>query len=100
MVLRGCTQLPSRGSGHSASLTLWSPELHPHSGGQLGPEGLCEALPGSQGHSDVTLTVQAVPEQQRETSGRAEETTAFPTPLTWTPRPVLGVGSSEQSGFD
>lgn len=100
MVLRGCTQLPSRGSGHSASQTLWSPELHPHSGGQLGPEGLCEALPGSLGHSDVTLTVQAVPEQQREMSGRAEETTAFPTLLTWTPRPVLGVGFSEQSGFD
>lgn len=37
--LSGCMQLTSRGSRHSASLALWSPELHPH-GGQLGLEGL------------------------------------------------------------
>lgn len=95
--LRGCTWPPSRGSRHSASLALWLPELHPH-GGQLGLKAYV-SLYQVPGGTVMPLSWGGLSQSsQGSVSGRTRDN-SMPNPLSWTPRPVFGVSSSELLGF-
>lgn len=94
--LRGCTWPPSRGSRHSASLALWSPELHPH-GGQLGLKAYV-SLYQVPGGTVMPLSWGGLSQSSRgSVSGRTRDN-SMPNPLSWTPRPVFRVSSPELSG--
>lgn len=92
--LRGCTWPPSRGSRHSASLALWSPELHPH-GGQLGLKAYV-SLYQVPGGTVMPLSWGGLSQSSRgSVSGRTEETIACLIPSAG--RPGLSSGSAPQN---